>query len=68
VGENLDFPLYELEKISEIDDDEVDLEKAMKEYGLGINKNVLIAQKFKKNGNFEEKYAVHPIWVEEHFY
>jgi hypothetical protein len=60
--------LYELEKISETDDDEVDLEKAMKEYGLGINKNVLIAQKFKKNGNFEEKKAVYPIWVEEHFY
>ncbi len=46
---NLDFPLYKLEAISEIDNDEVNLEKAMKEYGLGIDKNVLIEAKLRNN-------------------
>jgi hypothetical protein len=40
-----------LEEISEVDDDEFDLEKVMKEYGLGINKKVLIEAKLKKEGN-----------------
>jgi hypothetical protein len=40
-----------LEEISEIDDDEVDFEKVMKEYGLGLNNKVLIDAKLKKDGN-----------------
>jgi hypothetical protein len=40
-----------LEEISEIDDYEVDLEKVMKEYGLGIDNKVLIHVKLKNVGN-----------------
>jgi hypothetical protein len=49
VGTNVDFPLYKLEEISKIDDDEVNLEKAMKEYGLGEDKNVLIEAKIRNS-------------------
>ena len=45
------MPRYRLEEISEIDDDEVDFEKVMKQYGLGIKKIVLIDAKLKMNGN-----------------
>jgi hypothetical protein len=37
--------------MSKVNDDVVDLEKVMKEYGLGINKKVLIDAKLKKDGN-----------------
>jgi hypothetical protein len=38
-----------LEEISEVDEYEVDLEKVMKEYGLGIDNKVYIDAKLKKD-------------------
>jgi hypothetical protein len=40
VSSNIDFPVYKLEEISKMDDDEVDLEKVMNEFGLGMGNNM----------------------------
>ncbi len=40
MSSSIDFTVYKLEEISEMDDDEVDLEKVMNEYGLGMNNHM----------------------------